>query len=296
MSTSVLPGAALDSPKAIHWRINCLCNRRCAFCYGPEKLHEVKVDESLPVLSKLIDFGVETFILTGGEPLMSKKIDEVIRFLHASGAKVALYTNCDFFDFHEDVLLECLDTLCVPIEGGSEYIHDSVRGTNNMRAVLSVLDRYANASGPFKIKVGTVLGRHNLNELPAILYLLDKYKINVWKLYEYVRYTDRELQKLWDKRQLGITDVEYRAATQMLMQIPNRRTPVALSTEYDRDNSYFMMNPDLDIIVPLRNASGEFEDRVICSAKDQHGREIERRWKETIDWNMYAANLRASLF
>jgi MoaA/NifB/PqqE/SkfB family radical SAM enzyme len=244
----------------------------------------------------MIDFGIETFILTGGEPLLSKKVDEVLRFLHSRGAKVVMYSNCDYFDFHEDVLTECLDTLCVPIEGASEYVHDSVRGKDNMRAVLSVLDRYANASGPFKIKVGTVLGRHNLNELPGILYLLDKYKINVWKLYEYIRYTDRELQKLWDKTQLGISDAEYRASTQVIMSTPNRKTPVALSSEFDRDNSYFMMNPDLEIIVPMRGEDGIFADQVICSAKDHPVEEIENLWAKSIDWERYSANLRVSLF
>jgi MoaA/NifB/PqqE/SkfB family radical SAM enzyme len=273
-----------------------MCNRKCPFCYGPEKLHEVRAEESQPVLAKMIDLGIRTFILTGGEPLLGRKIDEVLRFLRSYDAQILLYTNCDYFDLHEDVLVECLDTLCVPIEGASEYVHDSVRGRNNMRAVLSVLDRYGNGAAPFKIKVGTVLGRHNLNELSAILYLLDKYKINVWKLYNYVRYTDRDVQSLWDKKQLGISDAEYRTATQVLMAVPERRTPVALSSEFDRDNSYFMMNPDLNIVAPIRNQDGLFEDKVICSARDHTPREIVRLWRATVDWSLYADNLRASLF
>lgn len=291
-----MPRSITDSPRTVHWRVNCFCNRRCQFCYGPANLHEVRLDESLPVLDKLIQFGVKTFVLTGGEPLLSAKFDQLLRFLHSRGVSVVVYTNCDFFDFHEDAIVECIDTVCVPIEGGSEYIHDSVRGKNNMRAVLSVLDRYANASGRFKVKVGTVIGRHNITELPAILYLLDKYKINVWKLYEYIRYTDRDLQKLWDKEQLGVSDAEYRAATRGVMSVPNRKTPIALSSEFDRDNSYFMLNPDLDVIVPLRGDDGVFADKVICSAKDHSPEEIEELWSESIDWERYSKNLQVSLF
>lgn len=283
-------------PHALHWRINCLCNRRCPFCYGPEKLHEVRFEESVPVLEKLIAHGIDTFILTGGEPLLSKKVDLVLAFLHARGVKTVLYSNCDFFDFHEDVLVETLDTLCVPIEGASEYVHDSVRGRNNLRAVLSVLDRHGNGGGKFKIKVGTVLGRHNLTELPAILYLLDKYKIDTWKLYEYIRYTDRELQKLWVKGQLGITDAEYRAATLAVLATGDRKTPISTSTEFDRDQSYFMLNPDLEVIVPVRQENGQFVDQVLCSAKDRSADEIEETWRRTIDWERYTSNLRASHF
>ena len=165
-----------------------------------------------------------------------------------------------------------------------------------MRAVVSVLDRYAVKGSPFRVKVGTVLGRHNLHELPAILYLLGKYRIEVWKLYEYVRYTDRELQKKWLNEQLGITDAEYRHATRAVLATPDRKTKISLSSDFERDNSYFMMNPDLEIVVPVRGETGEFEDRVLCNAANTPVSEIERLWRETIDWEKYQANLQASLF
>jgi|ERR1035441_5610856 MoaA/NifB/PqqE/SkfB family radical SAM enzyme len=288
--------ASSEVAKSIHWRVNCFCNRKCPFCYGPEKHHEVRLEESLPVLEKMLVFGIDTFILTGGEPLLSAKIDKVIAFLHSHSAKVVLYTNCDFFDLHEDLLVECLDTICVPIEGASEYVHDMVRGENNLRAVISVLDRYANGVGKFKVKVGTVIGRHNISELSAIAYLLGKYKLTVWKLYEYIRYTDRTLQRLWDQNQLGITPAEYRSAAQTVMSMSTRKTPVALSSGYDRDNSYFMMNPDLEMVVPMRGEGGCYEDKVICSAKECTMAEIEDRWRTTIDWDSYTTNLRVSLF
>jgi MoaA/NifB/PqqE/SkfB family radical SAM enzyme len=287
---------ALDKPHAIHWRINSVCNRTCPFCYGPEKLHEDRFEACVPVLTKMIDFGIDTFILTGGEPLMSKKIDLVLRHLHAGGVKVVLYTNCDFWNAHDSVLRECLDTLCLPIEGASEKVHDFARGKGSMRAILSVMDRYANGGAPFKVKIGTVMGRHNLNELPGILYLLDKYKINVWKLYEYIHYTDRSLQVQWDDMALGISDAEYRAATQVVLNTQGRKTSIGLSSEYDRDQSYFMLNPDLDVIVPMRGENGVFSDKVICSAADTPMRDIEALWKETIDWSRYTENLSASLF
>ena len=285
-----------EKAKSVHWRINCFCNRKCPFCYGPEKMHEVKYEKSLPVLEKMLDYGINTFILTGGEPLLSKKVDKVLMYLKNAGAKIIMYSNCDFFDYHEDVLTECLDTLCIPVEGASEFVHDSVRGENSLRAIISVLDRYCLPSSPFKIKVGTVLGRHNMNELRAILYLLDKYKVDVWKIYEYIKYEDRDLQKKWDKNQLGITSEEYYNATQMIMNIPERKTPIAISSLYDRTQSYFMINPDLDIIIPLKNENGIYEDKILCSAIDTPMVEIEDKWRNNVDWEMYLKNLSISLF
>ncbi|MEM6359392.1 MAG: radical SAM protein [Bacteroidota bacterium] len=280
---------------SIHWRINCFCNRRCPFCYGPENHHEVKLDESLSVIDNMLEHGINTFIITGGEPLLSKKIDYVLKYLKSNKAKTILYTNCDFFDLHEDVLTENLDVLCVPIDGGSEYSHDMVRGENNMRAVLSVLNRYAVPNSPFEIKVGTVIGRQNVNELEAMRYLLEKYTLSVWKIYEYIRYTDRTLQKEWQKLQLGISSEEYYYATQKLLQKQSKLN-ISISSQFDRNNSYFMMNPDLEIIIPTKNENGVFEDKVICSAKDTSVNDIEKIWANNVDWEKYIQNLNLSLF
>lgn len=290
-----MPGPTMK-PHAVHWRINSPCNRTCPFCYGPEKIEEAAIEEALPVLDKLIDFGIESIIITGGEPMLSRKFAECVRYIHANGAKVVLYTNCDFWDRHDETLQECLDTLCLPIEGASEYVHDTQRGQGSMRAILSVMNRYANGGAPFKVKVGTVIGRHNVHDLPAVLYLLDKYKINVWKLYEYIRYDDRTLQKQWEDRGQGITDGEYRAATQSIVNTPGRKTPVGLSSEHDRDQSYFMVQPNLDVIVPVKQENGQFHDQPIGSAKELAMSEIQERWEQAIDFERYTENLSAARF
>ncbi|TXG88105.1 MAG: radical SAM protein [Thermomicrobiales bacterium] len=282
--------------KTLHWRINCFCNRKCPFCYGPQQKHEIDLDRSLPVLQRFVEHGIETFILTGGEPLLSKKIDRVLAFLKARGTKVVLYTNCDFFDFHEEAIIDFVDTLCVPIDGASEYTHDMVRGRNNMRAVVDVLNRYATSSSPLTIKVGTVVGRNNVHELRGIQYLLDKYKIDTWKLYQYLRYSDRDLQKLWTNQQLGVTETEYRSAVQGLLSVEPRRTRMSASSEFDRECSYFMMNPDLDIIVPIRDEDGTFEDRIICNAETTQPAQVEALWREKVDVASYQRNLVASNF
>jgi MoaA/NifB/PqqE/SkfB family radical SAM enzyme len=294
MSTTITrPGAKSD---AVHWRINCLCDSRCAYCYGPENLNEVHdLSETLPVLDKMVSSGISTFVVTGGEPLLSSKLDRVIRHLHDRGAKVVLITNCDFWDFHDEALRECVDTICVPLEGGSEYVHDMARGRNNMRAVLSVLERYAKEGGPFKVQVGTVVGRHNITELSAILYVLERYRIEGWTLYRHVRYTDRTLQKTWKTSQLAISTAEYEAAATAVTAECAGRIPITLSTALERADNHLMLNPDLDIVVPVREDSGAVADKVICSAKDRSMEEIERLWAEAVDWERYATNLTVSL-
>ena len=44
--------ATLAGEKTLHWRVNCHCNRRCPFCYGPQQKHEVKFEEAAPVIAR----------------------------------------------------------------------------------------------------------------------------------------------------------------------------------------------------------------------------------------------------
>ncbi|NET90812.1 MAG: radical SAM protein [Kamptonema sp. SIO1D9] len=288
--------SAVIKPTAVHWRINSPCNRRCPFCYGPHKIKEASLEDSLPVLDKLVHFGIESVIITGGEPTLSKKFDAVLQYLHARDVKVVLYTNCDFWDDHDEVLSDCLHTLCIPLEGASWFVHDKQRGEGSMRNILKVMNRYAHGGGPFEVKVGTVVGSHNVAELPGLLYLLDKYKIKIWKLYEYIPYDDRPLQEQWTANNQSISNAQYRAATQAIVNTVGRKTPIGLSSELDRDQSYFMLQPNLDVIVPVKQPDGKFADELICNATTSSMEEVQRLWMQTVDFDRYVDNLQAAAF
>jgi MoaA/NifB/PqqE/SkfB family radical SAM enzyme len=281
--------------KTVHWRINCLCDTRCSFCFGPEALHEVDPEVCIPVLDKMIRYGIDTFVITGGEPLLSKRLDRVLRHLHANNVKVVLYTNCTYWDFHEETLLECVDTLCVPVEGASEMVHDSVRGMNSLRAVQGVLDRYAvGDGGPFTVRAGTVVGRHNLNELPAIGYLLDNYKLEYWALYQHPRYTDRVLGKHFRESQLGVSFAEYEAATATVLSRQGK-TQIRMASDLAREGDFFMMSPELEIVIPTREDSGALSDKILCDAKESAVPDIVSVWQDSVDWQRYSQNLMISL-
>ncbi len=281
---------------AIHWRLNSLCNRECPFCYGPNGIDEAPLSSAYLVMDKLLAYGIDSFIITGGEPTLSKNLDAILEYLKAHGAKVALYSNCDLWERKARVLEKCLDTLCVPLEGATALTHDKQRGRGSFRTIRRVLDRWATGSGPFKIKVGTVLGRHNSQELPALQYLIDKYRVEVWKIYEYVPYTDRPLQAKWESNSQGLTAAEFRTATQGVVRTPGRRTTVSVSGVVDRSESYLMLNPDLSVIVPVQTAAGTFVDRYLGSAISLTISEIEVNWREVVDVDRYRDNLRASHF
>jgi MoaA/NifB/PqqE/SkfB family radical SAM enzyme len=206
-----------------------------------------------------------------------------------------LYTNCAYWDFHSDVLCECVDTVCVPIEGASELVHDGVRGRDSLRKVLSVIDRHGRGDGPFTIRVGTVVGRHNLNELEAILYMLEQYEIEAWTLYKHIRYTDRVVRHYFRRNRADISMAELEAAVRRLRDGKASSPPVLLSTEIVRDERLLLLNQDLELAVPIRGADGCLSERVLGNAAAMEMSEILRTWRDSVDITRCEEAVRVSL-
>ncbi|NET90814.1 MAG: radical SAM protein [Kamptonema sp. SIO1D9] len=283
--------------KTIQWRINCDCDEICTFCIGADELHEVKPDESMAVFDKLIDGGASEIIITGGEPLLSTRLDRMLRHLHERSVKVVLYTNCKFWDFHDETIRTCVDTVCVPIEGASEFVHDGVRGKNNLRKILSILDRYARDASNrlFTVRVGTAVGRHNLNELEAIAYMLSHYQIESWTLHKHVRYTDRVVRNYFKKHRANISLAEFETTCRKLINESEFDLPIQLSTEIQRDSNFLMLNQDLALAVPVRDENGRLVDRVLADVETYDVEELVETWRTSVQMERYEDAFKISL-
>jgi len=77
------------------------CNLRCGYCMPEERYEWLKradllsFEESSALVAELIPHGVEKVRLTGGEPLLRRDIDQLVRSLRANGRlrELALTTN-----------------------------------------------------------------------------------------------------------------------------------------------------------------------------------------------------------
>jgi len=75
------------------WEITSACNLRCDFCLVEMKRAQAPLDRALAIADALVARGVDKVLLSGGEPLVFKGVDKVMRRLMDGGILVKLLTN-----------------------------------------------------------------------------------------------------------------------------------------------------------------------------------------------------------
>ncbi len=89
------------------------CNLRCTYCMPEEGIQlseksEVLTHEEIIYLAKeFVGLGVNKIRLTGGEPLVKKNIEKIIRELTALPIQLGITTNGILLDKYIDLLKEC---------------------------------------------------------------------------------------------------------------------------------------------------------------------------------------------
>lgn len=75
------------------WEITSACNLRCDFCLVEMKRSQLPLPRAIAIADALIERGVDKVLLTGGEPLVYKGVEHVMRHLVERGVLVKLLTN-----------------------------------------------------------------------------------------------------------------------------------------------------------------------------------------------------------
>ena len=75
------------------WEITSACNLRCDFCLVEMKRQQIDLEHALCIADALVARKVDKVLLSGGEPLVFKGVEQVIRRLVEGGVLVKLLTN-----------------------------------------------------------------------------------------------------------------------------------------------------------------------------------------------------------
>ena len=105
------------------------CNFRCPFCHNgtlvsdPKQFPTIEIPDFLSFLDKRKGI-LDGVCITGGEPLLNKDIDSLLREIKARGYAVKLDTNGSFPDLLESLIDEGLvDYVAMDIKSSREKYH-----------------------------------------------------------------------------------------------------------------------------------------------------------------------------
>ena len=122
------------------------CNHKCLFCSCPWEADntyissEMTASEWEEAIDIFIKYGVSSFTLTGGEPLMRDEIMTIIDIILARGVSLNLISNGrkidnEFLDF----LAERKISICISVPGIESF--EEHTGVDNIKHVLSLFEK-----------------------------------------------------------------------------------------------------------------------------------------------------------
>ena len=175
----LLRGKSLLEPVAITYYVTTRCNLNCIYCedFGARRNTQqppfLSLDDTLQIL-RVIRSGVDSVILTGGEPLLHPHIDDLIA--HAKTElnfrQITLLTNGLLLPAHE-VILAHVDRLVISLDSVDPDFWSGIidMPTTTAQQILDTIRHYGRyqTSHDFKLIINCVLTPETLPFAPQIL-------------------------------------------------------------------------------------------------------------------------------
>lgn len=167
----------------VHWFFTSKCNERCKFCFKPD-FDCGTGKNSQRVSEVLCQNGVKEVIFTGGEPLLSKKLELNLGILKQAGIYTSLHTNATLLDEKRlDGLVGILDDIAIPIDSVRRNLQAYLRETDCLPKIRQALKMLRQTQ--LKIGIHTVATDENMNNIPAIYRFLLSGRFDYWKIYDF---------------------------------------------------------------------------------------------------------------
>jgi MoaA/NifB/PqqE/SkfB family radical SAM enzyme/SAM-dependent methyltransferase len=154
--------------------VNNRCNFACRHCLvscGPTGSDGLPTAALERIIDEAAELGVETFFITGGEPLLREDLPDVLaRMLTRVGTHVVVLTNGSLLDEAFLARIDGLDRarlhLQVSLDGSSAELNDRLRSRGSFEMATAGIRR-ATERG-LEVTVATVVVEENLDDLPTL--------------------------------------------------------------------------------------------------------------------------------
>jgi len=169
---------SINKPTAAQLELTRNCNQKCIFCFrgcsNRKKFPDLKTKEWLEIFNKLWELGIDTVNFSGGEVLLLKEIEVLVREAKKRKFKVILNTN-GTIKFNTDIL-RYIDEIVFSIHGIGD-LHDRLTGiSGSFKLVEENLSKISKVKERGTLNISTVLVKSNFFEIKNIYdYFSEKY-------------------------------------------------------------------------------------------------------------------------
>lgn len=85
--------SSFSGPKSIKIHINSACNYDCLYCYSDDLRKALPKTAWLKLIDDIEKYSVHTVEISGGEPFMSKDLEDILKKIRSKGMQATIYTN-----------------------------------------------------------------------------------------------------------------------------------------------------------------------------------------------------------
>ncbi|MEW6067658.1 MAG: radical SAM protein [Nitrospirota bacterium] len=167
----------VPSLRYLELQITNKCNLKCRHCYiGDKDISELSVEKIKNILKEFEEMQGLRTLITGGEPLLHSKFDEINEMLPEFFIRKVLFTNGLLLNKR---ILKRLNVNEIQISiDGLEDAHDSLRGKGTFKVAINAV-KHAIDSG-FEVSVSTMIHAKNLEDFDDMDRLFKDLGIKDW--------------------------------------------------------------------------------------------------------------------
>lgn len=260
----------MKMPNSVCWNITSRCNDHCLFCYRDRDSGEVDFERQKIIVEKIAGSGIRKVTFAGGEPLMAKKLRELILYAKQKGLIVSMTTNGILLtDEWLEFCMGNLDWITFSLDGTDEKIQSAMgRNPEHTKRTRMLLEKIKRTEMKIcRVKLNTVVSRINQDYVTELADWVLEYSVSRWKLFQFVplRGSAREH---WDS--FFISDEDFNQTVDKVRQfMGEQRQRVTVSGRENIESAYFVIFPNGDIRI-----STGLKDQTIGNAVSDNLEEI----------------------
>jgi radical SAM protein with 4Fe4S-binding SPASM domain len=160
--------------KLVQWDITGNCNLNCRYCREKrtDNLPDLDIQEIKKIIDQFADVKVKMVAIAGGEPLLFRKLPEVLAYMKGKVSEIGITTNGTLISKRNIGLIkEYVDGVQISIDGSTPAIHDYYRGAGSFEKMMKGMNLLL--ENDVKVFPRFTIGQENKNDVESYVRLIN---------------------------------------------------------------------------------------------------------------------------